>query len=209
MKTLFKYLLIMCDEALPYLAGAAAISIGWALLGLGLHPILATGASALVLGILVGTSTFKAIRWEKRREFAECPTLPIKVQKDAPVDEIEIPWYEDDDMWVDAVEVHDGETAPISEPELEPASKLPADALVEIKESDETTPSIIPIKVFVNGEYIRTMRFPNGRRILGNSEGMIRHARKYSDVVDALQGLTITSQSYQEGNGVYFTAAAE
>lgn len=194
-------ILTIINEALPYAAGAACVSITWTLLGWGVSPVIASLVGAVLLITLVLATTHKVLQKEKHEAITELPSpaLPIRVQKDTYEGTDEVPH----NWGVSEVSILE-DTAPF---EFEPIKELPAEALIELEEESSTVPEIVHIKIFVNGKYIRTMRFPSGRRILENEEGMVRHARKYSDVAAALRSLTITSQSYRPGNGVYFTAS--
>lgn len=196
-----QFVALTINQATPYAIGVVYAGLGYLSIDFGASYLVAV-LIALSFCLLRGAA--KALRIRRGYLTADDRTLPIKIQRDAApelgLDEVPIPPYNDR---------HDGKTLPIKAEvveDLPPVDAIPLEAWVEIKEDEPTKPSIVGVKVFVNGNYIRTLNFPKGRRILENEEGMIRHARKYPDVADALRELQITSQTYKPGNGVFITA---
>jgi len=165
------------NEALPYAAGAACISISWTLLGWGAGPLLSALAGMALLAILIMARVHQVLREVERAAILEDLTLPIKVARDTDeaTDEVPLGW-----------------------------NTIDTSVTEEILKED-TVPDIVHIAVFVDDMQIRTMRFPRGRRILDNEADMLRHTRKYSDVAQALRGKTILLAEYLSHDSVWFT----
>jgi hypothetical protein len=214
---------MILDGTLPYLVGYVCAAMGGMLWLSGIISV--EWALLLSIAIMMPSMALNAQNKyrmrktiKKLREDVKVEPLPVSVGPAPPepiIDEDtdEIPLIELRPIPITLIDTDEIEEVEVEETETEEIDTrdigLPRVPESCIKPLDDTDPAIIGIDVYVNYVRVRTMNFPRGRGILEDKDGLVKHARKYSDVAQLLRDKTITDVIYAQNAYLQFLARPE